>query len=160
MKKLITIRSKGEGYTADVIEDNDGSLFYVADADIDVDGSPNWRRDPYGQADTSLHYHGKPINSDEVPGIVVPPEIINAVGPIVLGCQASIEYRGKKIAAVVFDTGPHNKLGEISAAAAEGLGINPDPNHGGVDGQEVTYRLWPGKPATVEGVTYDLQDSR
>lgn len=157
MKKLLTIRSKGEGYTADVILDDGGSVFFVGDMDIDVDGSPDWKRDPYGQSDTTLHFNGKPINSDEVPGIVLPPEIIMAVPGVVLGCKALVRYRNHEVDAVVFDVGPHRKLGEGSAALAEQLMIDPDPNSGGVDEQEVMYRFWPGIPAMVGGVIYKLQ---
>jgi hypothetical protein len=157
MKKLLTISSKGEHYTADVIEDEDKSIFFVGDFDVDVDGSPNWRRDPCGQADTTLHHDGKPINSDIVRGIVLPPECIKAVGPMVLGCKAQASYRGRVANAVVFDVGPHFKLGEGSAALARALHINEDPNKGGVDEQEVTFRFWPGVPAVLDGVTYNLQ---
>src|SRR5437762_13029488 len=157
MKKLFTIKSKMEGYTADVIEDDDGSVFFVGDMDIDVDGSPNWKRDPYGQPDTTLHFKGKPINSDAVPGIVLPPEIIRSVEKVVLGCKSIVTYKGKASNAVVFDVGPHNKLGEGSAELARRLGINPDPNRGGTDDQEVTYRFWPGIPAAVDGIVYTLQ---
>lgn len=160
MKKLLTIRSKGERYTADVIEDDDGSVFFVGDMDIDVDGSPNWQRDRYGQADTSLHFQGKPINSDIVPGIVLPPECIRAVKGVVLGCKARASYKGRDRDAVVFDVGPHFKLGEGSGALAIRLGINPDPNKGGVDEQSVTYRYWPGVPAEIDGIRYQLQPYR
>lgn len=157
MQKLLTIRSKGENYTADVIADDDGSNFFVGDLDVDVDGSPDWRRDPCGQAETTLRHNGKSINSDKVPGIVLPPECINAVKGIVMGCQAEATYKGKTVRAVVFDSGPHNKLGEGSAALAIALGINPSPINGGVDSQSVTYRWWPGVPATVDGILYELQ---
>lgn len=157
MKKLLTIKSKGEGYTADVINDEDGSLFFVGDMDVDVDGSPDWEKDSSGAADTTLHHNGKPINSDVVPGIVVPPEIIKAVRGVVMGCKAFVIYKGRSCDAVVFDVGPHNKLGEGSAALARRLGINPDPNKGGVDEQCVTYRIWPGMPAKVDGILYKLQ---
>lgn len=157
MKKLTTISSKGEHYTADVILDDDGSVFFVGDFDVDVDGSPDWHRDPYGQSDTTLHHEGKPINSDVVRGIVLPPECIKAVQPMVLGCKAQVTYRGKTVDAVVFDVGPHNKLGEGSAALAKALHINPDPNNGGVDEHEVTFRFYPGIAAEIDGVTYSLQ---
>lgn len=157
MKKLLTITSKREGYTADLIQDDDGSFFFLGDFDVDVDGSPNWKRDPYGQADTTLHFLGKPINSDIVPGIVLPPEVIKAVKGVVLGCYASVSYKGKSRDAVVFDVGPHFKLGEGSAALAIRLGINPDPNKGGVDTQSVLYRFYPGVPAEIDGVKYTLQ---
>lgn len=156
MKKLLTITSKREGYTSDVILDNDGSVFFVGDMDIDVDGSPNWQQDKYGQAETTLHHSGKPINSDVVPGIVLPPEIIKAVGPIVLGCKAAVRYRDRLCDAVVFDVGPHFKLGEGSPALARCLHINPDPNVGGVDEPKVLYRFWPGVPAIIDGVEYEL----
>lgn len=157
---LLTITSKREGYTATVFQNEDGSCEYTGDMDVDVDGSPNWRRDPYGQPETTLHHEGKPINSDKVRGIVLPPECIKAVGPIVLGCKAEVEYRDVRVTAVVFDVGPHFKLGEGSAALANALGINPDPNNGGEDDVVVKYRWWPGIPAEVDGVTYDLQPYR
>lgn len=157
MKKLFTIRSKGEAYTADVYDNEDGSYEFQGDFDVDVDGSLNWHRDPCGQADTSLHHNGQAIDSDAVPGIVLPPECIKFVPEMVLGCQAYATYKGKEVAAVVFDVGPHNKLGEGSAELARRLGINDDPNHGGLDVPEVKYHWYPGVPAVVDGITYSLQ---
>lgn len=157
MRELFKITSKKEGYTAGVYDVGDGSYQFTGDMDVDVDGSPNWRRDPYGQADTTLHHNGQPINSDVVKGIVLPPECINFVKPVVMGCKAEVTYKGRTVPAVVFDSGPHFKLGEGSAALASALGINPDPNHGGRETPDVTYRWWPGVPAVVDGVTYKLQ---
>jgi hypothetical protein len=164
MKKLLHIASKGERYQADLLWDDfpsdsrrKDSAFFVGDFDVDIDGSDHWQSDPCGQADTTLHHNGKPIDSGKVPGIVLPPECINAVKGVVLGCKATATYRGKTVDAVVFDIGPHNKLGEGSEALAKRLGINPDPNRGGVDEQEVTYRFWPGVPAVVDGICYNLQ---
>lgn len=157
MKKLLTITSKREGYTADFIDREDGSFSFLADFDVDIDGSPDWKKDPYGQPDTTLHYNGKPINSSIVPGIVLPPECIKAVKGVVLGCKAEVTYKNRTREAVVFDVGPHNKLGEGSPCLAERLGINPDPNKGGVDDQSVLFRFWPGQPAIVDGITYSLQ---
>lgn len=157
MKKLLTIRSRGEGYTADFIDREDGSFSFLGDYDVDVDGSPNWQIDPFGQADTTLHHNGKPINSGIVPGIVLPPVCIKAVKGIVLGCKAQVTYKARTREAVVFDVGPNFKLGEGSPCLAERLGINPDPTHGGVDSQSVLYRFWPGVPAEIDGVKYSLQ---
>src|SRR6266699_269530 len=95
MLKLLTITSKGENYTSDVIENDDGSVQFIGDMDIDIDGAPDWKRDPYGQPDTSLHRNGLPINAQVVPFIVVPPEIIQAVKGVVLGCKASVRYGNK-----------------------------------------------------------------
>ena len=157
MVRVFTIRSKGEGYVADVFDNQDGSYEFTGDLDVDVDGSPNWERDPCGQPDTSLHYQGNPINSDAVPGIVLPPECIRFVKGTVLGCQAQAKYLGRVAEAVVFDVGPHSKLGEGSAELARRLGINDNPNNGGLDAPEVLYRYWPGIPAVVDGITYELK---
>jgi hypothetical protein len=141
----------------EIVEGDDKSVSWVAKMAVDVDGSPNWRRDPDGQADTSLHFEGKPINADDVPYIVVPPLIQNGVQGIVLGCQGEATYRGKTVAAVVADIGPHHKIGEGSSALAVALGINPSPTRGGVDEHVVHYRIWPGQAAVVNGVAYNLQ---
>lgn len=159
MTKLFDIQSKNEHYTASVFLDEDGSVFFLGDFDVDIDGSPNWKSDPDGQPDTTLHYKGKPIDSSKVPGIVLPPECIKSVKGIVMGCKAEVTYNGKTEPAVVFDGGPHYKLGEGSEALARRLGINPSPTRGGVDDPVVLYRYWPGVPTKVDGVTYDLQPS-
>lgn len=141
----------------EIIEGDDGTVSWTAKLAVDVDGSPNWRRDPTGQADTTLHLHGKPINADAVPYVVVPPLIRDLVAPIVMGCQAEVTYKGKTVRAVVADVGPRRKLGEGSAALAIALGINPSPTRGGEDSHSIHYRIWPGKPAIVNGVEYQLQ---
>jgi hypothetical protein len=156
MKKLLTIKSRGEGYTADLIDNEDGSAQFLADMDIDIDGSPDWARDPFGQPETTLRYNGKPINGQVIPFIVLPPEVIKAFTGVVLGCLAQVFYKGRVSWAVVADEGPHSKLGEGSPALARALGINDDPNHGGVDEQEVLYKIWPGKAANVAGVQFAL----
>lgn len=157
MRKVFSIKSRNENYTADVFDNEDGSYEFDGDFDVDIDGSPDWRHDPFGQPDTTLHCGGLPINSNAVPGIVLPPECIRFVRGIVLGCHAQVKYNGRLVDAVVFDVGPHNKLGEGSAELARRLGINPDPNRGGLDTPEVNYRWWPGQAAVVDGVFYELQ---
>lgn len=153
MSKLLT---EIEG--CQVFVNYDNSVSWTAKMAVDVDGSPNWRRDPDGQADTSLHYRGQPINADAVPYVVVPPAIRDAVPGIVLGCRALVSYNhGKPVEAVVADIGPRRKLGEGSSELARRLGINPSPTKGGVDEHVVEYQIWPGVPAEVDGITYDLQ---
>jgi hypothetical protein len=131
MRTLFILPSRGEHFSVEVIEHDDGSYSMKADADVDVDGSPGWQKDPWGQPDTTLHHNGKPIDSSVVAGIVLPPECILAVQPLVLGCQAYISYKGITIDAVTFDVGPHFKFGELSEAAARQLLINPSPINGG-----------------------------
>lgn len=97
------------------------------------------------------------LNSETVPFIVVSPKIRNGVKGVVLGCQARITYKGKSIEALVGDMGPLRKVGEISIAAAKALGIPSSPRTGGLDEPVVLYELWPGKPAVVNGVKYELK---
>jgi len=137
----------------------DGHLSFIADADIDCDGGANPQHDPCWQRDTTLHHHGHPVDAERVPFIVVPPSIVRAVAPVVMGCQAKITntLNGQSCLAVVADTGPAKKLGELSPAAARRLGINPNPNTGGESRPVILYELWPGQPATVDGESYQLQ---
>lgn len=71
--------------------------------------------------------------------------------------KASISYKGRECPCVVGDVGPRSKLGEASPAAAEAVGINGDPNTGGIDTPRVLFEIWPGVPAQVNGVIYQLQ---
>jgi len=145
-----------------ITELDDGTVTYHAKAAIDIDGSGPHRGDPDAQADTSLHWQGRPLNADEDRYIVTPPAIINGVKGIVLGCQATVTNTktGLSTEAVVGDIGPHKKLGEISVACAIALGINPSPTRGGIDEHVIFYALKPGVPAVVNGKHYTLKPSR
>jgi hypothetical protein len=165
-KILLTIRSKGEGYTSDVILHDDGSVSWFGDMDIDCDGSGgNPHHDRFFQPDTTLHHDGKALNAEVVPFIVVPPEIIRAVPGIVMGCSAFCKYNNKSVPCIVGDQGPFFKLGEASPELARRLGINDNPNTGGLEvtqrqidrGEAVLYTIWPGFAGDVDGVRYELQ---
>ncbi len=155
-RPLESFNSEGFRTTAYELSE-DGPCVVMADADVDVDGSGSSHGDPYYQNDTSLHLNGKPLNSDVDKFIVLPPPVTNAVTGIVLGCQATVHYRGKSSQAVVGDIGPTKKIGEISYALALALGINPSPISGGVDDASVRYEWTPGVAAVVDGKAYDLQ---
>jgi hypothetical protein len=96
------------------------------------------------------------VDSETVPYIVVPPCIVNGVSGVVKGCQAFVTYKGKRIACMVGDVGPRTKNGEISIELARRLGINPSPRSGGIDTPDLTYEIYPGIPAVVDGITYPL----
>lgn len=152
MRTIATI----EGH--DIIEQDDLSVTFTAKAAIDGDGSGASHGDPDFQPRTSLRLNGVSLNSDIVPYIVVPPAIIQGVKPIVLGSRAVVGFGRRTVEAVVGDVGPHAKLGEISIACAEALGIPSSPNTGGVD-SGVEYTIYPGTPALANGVQYQLQPS-
>lgn len=165
IRRLTNLLIKGEGskYPAVDVLEEDGRVFFVADADIDCDGSGgNPDRDPYFQPDTTYHHNGKALNAYEVPFIVVPPAIIRLTKQTVLGCAARLTYAktGKSCQCIVGDIGPTFKLGECSPAAAKLVGIPPSPVNGGVSDYDlVTYELWPGQVAKIDGITYALQRS-
>lgn len=135
-------------------------VVWTAKMAVDCDGMPvNKYNDPYYQSQTSLTYGGKPINADKVPYIVVPPLIRKGVLPIVMGCQAAVinMARGFSTPAVVADQGPENKLGEASCECARRVGLDGNPNNGGTDEHIIHYMIWPGIPALVDGLNYQLQ---
>lgn len=146
-----------------IIEAENGVVLFFGDMDIDCDGSGgNPDGDPYFQADTTLHYKGKALNPYTIPYIVVPPAVVKKTSGIVMGCHAVITdaYTGKTINAVVADLGPSKKVGEASVEAAKRLNLTHSPITGGVDDMnQICYEVYPGVPAQVDGVTYDLQPS-
>ena len=133
---------------------------FVGDMDIDCDGSGgNPKHDKYFQPDTFYHFRGKCLCAETTPYVVVPPAVVRGTRGTVMGSLCEVTYRGHTVNAVVGDLGPLRKVGEGSVRLAELLGINPDPNHGGVDVFEVTYKIHVGVPAVIAGITYTLQPS-
>ena len=102
--------------------------------------------------------HRRYVDSETIPYIVVPPQVRVLAKGVVMGCKVIITntLNGKSINAVVADTGPKNKIGEISICAAKLLGINSSPKNGGEDFNVIKYRLFPDVPAIINGVTYNL----
>lgn len=165
IERLLSLPIQGEHTSilaVDVLTEL-GKLFFVADLDVDCDGSGgNPDHDPYFHPDTSYHYQGEALNAYEVPFIVLPKSVINSVLPVVLGCRARITNlkTGQSTECVVGDVGPSKKLGEASPEACRRVGINGNPNTGGVDSYNgVLYEVWPGVPAVIDGITYPLQPS-
>jgi hypothetical protein len=154
-------------YSANVMRDNDrkingkACLLWFGDMDNDVDGSPYWNDDPSGQGGTRWTYQGKPINGDIIPFVVVPPQIIKVTPEIVGGCIGTVEYKGITQPVVVGDSGPSNKIGEGSPATLKALGLPALHNgNGGLDTQEILYRIWPGVAARLvlgDGSIYQFE---
>ncbi|MFF5159582.1 glycoside hydrolase family 75 protein [Streptomyces sp. NPDC000348] len=122
------------------------AVFWKADMDIDCDGRPGLRcnagTDPYFSASTAFaQSDGRPLSSEETPYVVVP-------APSAVWDYRSHGVRGGSVVALVYgdrvryavvgDTGPADIIGEASYAAAESLGIDPDPRGGGTPAG-VTY---------------------
>jgi hypothetical protein len=102
------------------------------------------------------HVAERAVDAAFVPYVVVNPYVRRNARGVVMGCRATIAYNTRMIEAVVADVSGGNDIGEISVAAAEMLEIPSSPLTGGVNGH-VTFTLFPGTAAVVQGVTYPLQ---
>jgi hypothetical protein len=98
------------------------------------------------------------IDSQTVPYGVVNSSIINGVAPIVMGCAFRVRYcQGPWIPGMVADVGPSKKIGEVSIAMANLLGLPSSPRDGGTNSPHLDYELFPGVPSGfTETLTIDL----
>lgn len=131
------------------------AVFWKADMDIDCDGRPgsrcNARTDPHFSASTAFaQSDGRPLKAEKLPYVVVPaPSTVwnyRSHG-VRGGSVAALVYRDRVRYAVVGDTGPAGIIGEASHAAAESLGIDPDPRSGGTPAG-VTYIVFKDSEVT------------
>jgi len=85
----------------------------------------------------------------------LPPQVREAIGAK-LGDVGMVMYNGKRTFAIFADVGPRKHLGEGSIALAKSLGIPSNPKAGGIEGNKVTYIVFPkssnGKLLTVEEI--------
>lgn len=89
------------------------------------------------------------VESSVVPYAVIPPLIRKKCKGVVLGCLVKMTNarNGKTVMGVVADIGPGAKIGELSIAAADALGIPSSPKSGGTASRIVLYEMWPGTAA-------------
>ncbi|WP_369166778.1 glycoside hydrolase family 75 protein [Streptomyces sp. R28] len=131
------------------------AVFWKADMDIDCDGQRtrhcNRRTDPYFSAATAYQQSdGRHLSAENLPYIVVPApsRLWNPLDHGIRGGSvAAVVYQGRVRYAVVGDVGPNDMIGEASYAAAETLGISPDP-HGGGTASGVTYIVFKDERVT------------
>jgi hypothetical protein len=136
---------------------SDGSYLYLAGMDIDGDGSGgNPENDPDFQESTTYQ---PSQNARTVPGIVIPGILQRSVSGVVIGCKARVTHvlTGFRTDAVAADIGPDDKIGEAFIRTAQILGIPSSPVSGGTQEPLFLYEFWPGIPAVVGGITYNLQ---
>jgi Fungal chitosanase of glycosyl hydrolase group 75 len=83
------------------------------------------------------------VDSETVPFIVLPRDATFGakLGDLALVCNAAT---GKHCGAIFADIGPRDKIGELSIALAEALGVNPDPKIGGSESSDFLYIVFPG----------------
>ena len=147
----------GESSTVNICKKG-SAFFWKADMDIDCDGirtsSCNENTDPWYQNQTSFETSaGKSFQADKTHYFVIPlpsSRFNYSSSGIKPGSVAAIIYHSKVVYAVFADEGPNNIIGEASYATAKALGIDSNPETGGVD-SGVTYIVFPGSvPSPVE----------
>lgn len=136
---------------------------------VTVNGVPYLRPDGYYVSTTSYQRADKTVcdparylDSEVVPFIALPPQLIKAVPQVVLGSRVMVRrIDGRKLRPAVMagvgDVGPTDHLGEGSEALAKLLGIDPDPRTGGIETRVVEYEVHAGCPFTFNGETFKLQ---
>jgi len=102
------------------------------------------------------------IDSETIPYICVPPEIIAGVKGYVMGCKCIVRHRvsGKTASGMVADVGPRRKIGEISIEMARELGLNPSPRTGGEDKPLLDYFIFPNIHARIGGDLVPMLSSK
>jgi hypothetical protein len=142
-----------------------GAFFWKADMDIDCDGKRtsvcNENVDPWYQPQTSAQdSHGRPLDASKLPYVVIPlpsSRFKYQQRGIHLGQVVAVIYNGKLKFGVFGDEGPSAIIGEASYAMAKALGIDSNPESGGVD-SGVTYIVFTGNDA-VAGVIEDQNEA-
>jgi Fungal chitosanase of glycosyl hydrolase group 75 len=134
-----------------------GAIWFKADMDIDCDGGTTQvcKDDdtylPETSCNTSL---GKPMDASNIPFIVLPQPSHGwneSNYRIRCGTVGAVIFNGKLEYGVFGDRGPEGVLGEASYAMAKRLGINADPNTGGIS-TGVTYIVFTGSSAVVQPI--------
>ncbi|HIV57573.1 MAG TPA: peptidoglycan-binding protein [Candidatus Stackebrandtia faecavium] len=148
--------AENDGDAADIaVCESGGAVHWKADFDVDCDGQRsdqcNENTDPWYQPETAFpQSDGEPLNSATLPHVVVPgvSDIWSykdaGIGG---GTVAAVVFEDKVAYAVVGDVGPQTAIGEGSYALAEQLGIDPDPQSGGIGGKVVDFILFPDATA-------------
>ena len=138
----------------------DKAIWFKADLDIDCDGGSTaaCKADAAFLPETScVASNGKPLDASLLPFFVLP---LNSNGfktsdfGITCGTVGAVIFNGKVEYAILGDRGPRGVIGEASFALAKRLGINPDPNSGGV-GSGVTYIVFTGREAVLSSPIED-----
>jgi hypothetical protein len=131
-----------------------GAVFWNADMDVDCDGGQSaiCMNDASYLPDTSAtDSQGNPLDASTLPYFVIPLPSNGfdyAQQGIQLGSVGAVIYNGQIQYGIFGDEGPKGMIGEASYAMASLLGVDPDPNTGGVD-SGVTYLVFQGPTGVV-----------
>jgi hypothetical protein len=122
-----------------------GSVTFTDRMKIDGDGARSSYGDRAYNRHTSLQWHGRAANADEVPYVVLSPSKAREMGAQ-LGDLVRVQHGGRTVYAIYADNG--RRLGEASIRTAQALNIPSSPVTGGVSGG-VQYTVLPGSGAAI-----------
>jgi Fungal chitosanase of glycosyl hydrolase group 75 len=134
-----------------------GAIWFKTDLDIDCDGGTTQacKDDKDYQPDTSCSTSlGKPMDASNLPFIVLPQASNGwdeSTYGIRCGTVGAVIFNNKIEYGVFADRGPRGVVGEASHAMAKRLGINPNPNTGGISAG-VTYIVFTGFGAVSQPI--------
>lgn len=99
------------------------------------------------------------VDAEFFPYVVVPPIVRTGTRNKVLGSHGiAVNHRnGLSSDFVVADIGPAKKDGEGSPALCRAVGVNDDPLCGGLDTPDISYTIFVGVPAIINGFQFALQ---
>lgn len=135
------------------------AVYWKADMDVDCDGKSTTacsaKTDPWYQDQTSAtDSKGGFLDASALPYVVIPlpsSRFDYSKHGIQLGTVVAVIYNNKVEYGVFGDEGPDNIIGEASYAMAKSLGIDSNPDTGGVD-TGVTYIVFTGSTGKVSKI--------
>ena len=142
------------------VDDGGSYIYFMSDLDICNDGSGPSHGDPYHQSQTAYYNNGNYLNADKDFYLVTPPQIVQMVPGIVLGCLGRLTNLKTNATheGVWGEVGPDDKTGEAAYCLAKK--VNPWITHNCGDERRIyLYEMWPGLPAVVGDKEYALQPS-
>ena len=133
-----------------------GAVFWKADMDINCNGKSssacNADTDPGYRSETAgKDSQGASLNAATLPFVVVPgpsARFDHSQHGVEPGSVVAVIYKGQIEYGVIGEIGAVGIIGEASYAMAKKLGIDPDPETGGV-GSGVTYVVFTGAAGRV-----------
>ena len=99
------------------------------------------------------------VDANTVPYGVINGKLRKMVPPKFLGCYGEVRNlkNGIVVPFVTADVGPSNRVGEGSTKLVHLLGYPKASPRNGVDERVFQWSFYPGQPAKINGITYELQ---
>jgi len=129
---------------------NPSIVYWVANEDIDCDGSKPCAGDPSGQGQTAFDFNGRPLNAFQDPYVVINQQ--SEFNPTNFGVEplaaVTVLCRGKMYHGFWGDTNALGTMGEVSISLGQAC-FGKSVNGNSASSQAVLYIAHTGKDAVV-----------